>query len=247
MNVINEIRVVISKGKLEKAIEVSWNNFENSEFEDDIIAIRARYNSLNNKVINGLLSTQDSSIEENRITNSLLKFLNKVEIGQAKKSLINVNQNLDNYELVNNLLGILDETYKGLYSQAEIRNRLYLNVKKRLSLDDPLEFEEFFSTYYSKMNEEELEYHNSIRDYTENILNTYNRKALELIIGNQKLKEEIPMLNELERHLLVWLGKYEYLFKTTPSLSLIYTGVVERVPFPKGIELKLMTYLKKKE
>ena len=95
------------------------------------------------------------------------------------------------------------------------------------------------------MDDEDLGYHLSIRDYTHNILYKYNRKALELLFANQHIIEEIPRLKELERHLLVWLGKYESVFHSNLSISLVYVGVKEKVPFPAGIEGELEEYLAK--
>ncbi|MEL6629757.1 MAG: hypothetical protein AAFQ92_30075, partial [Bacteroidota bacterium] len=119
----------------------------------------------------------------------------------------------------------------------------YQGLKNRLSVDERLEYEDFLDRYYTHMNDEELASHQSIREFTERILNKYNRKALELILGNEELKESVPKLHELERHLLVWIGKFETAFKEQPAISLVYVGVKEKVPFPPGIERELKEYL----
>lgn len=245
MKNLNEIRVLISLGKLENAIEVSWVTYENHKFKDDVINIRSRFNKFRDDIIKGIFKIDDKNVEESKIRNSLLEFLNKIEKRHAEKSVDNVGQHLDNYALVVKLLEILDETYQGMQAQAEIRDQLYHGIRKRLDLDDTLEYEPFFENYHPDMNAEELEHHKTMRDYTKNILNVYNRKALELILGNKELKSEIPRLKKLERHLLVWLGKYENIFKKTPALNLIYVGVEENVPFPKKMEKKLRKYLEK--
>jgi hypothetical protein len=156
---------------------------------------------------------------------------------------VNVNQQLSNRELVKKLLEILKETEKGFSAQNKIRNQLYNIVKGRLGIAGYPQYEDFFTQYYPDMNSDELELHATLRYYTENILNNYNRKALELILGNEELMQAVPKLKALEKHLLVWLGKFEQLFHRFPSHGLIYAGVKEQVPFPHGIERELKAYL----
>ena len=246
MEAINAIRDLISKGALEKALFALRDQFQKHQLKDNIIALSARYNLLEEKRMQGLISTEDTTVEENKITYSLLSLLNKMDEIYVEANLVDVNQQLDEPSLLKKLLEILEETYQGFRAQARIRDRVYYRLKERLDTKDELSFEAFFHKYYSAMNQEELDYHNSIREYTKNVLNKYNRKALELLLGNTALHSKIPKTKQLEKHLLVWLGKFERLFEDTPSISLIYVGVDEMqpiprksVPFPMGIEHEL--------
>lgn len=252
MKNINAIRILISKGRINKALLILVDQFQAHILKDSIIALSARYNLLEEKKSRRAITSENATVEENIITYNILNLLNEIDVIQADVILVNVNQALDEKSALKKLLEILNEAYLGFSSQSTIRDKLYNDIKKRLDIEETLEYEDFFHRYYSKMNSEELEYHNSIRDYTINILNKYNKKALELILGNDTLIEKVPTLKKLERHLLVWLGKFERLFKNTPSLSLVYVGVDEshpiprkKVPFPFGIEDELKKYLEK--
>lgn len=244
MHTVNEIRTYISEGKLKVAISHLWQNFREGAFRDDATLIKGRLETLQDKVIAGVMSGTETTLEENRISYSLLSLLNKIQESETEASLKDVDRQLDNKALIEKLLDILEETFEGFQAQAKIRNRLYQGLRNRLSVDEHLEYEDFFNKYFSRMNDEELASHRSIREFTERILNKYNRKALELILGNEELKESVPKLHELERHLLVWIGKFETAFKEQPAISLVYVGVKEKVPFPSGVERELREYLK---
>jgi len=250
METVNRIRDLVVKGDINRAILGLVDKFRSHNLKDTVISLSARYKLLEDKKLHGIISDKDITLEENKITYSILMLLNEIERIHAEKILTNVDQTLDDRTVLKKLLEILNETHLGFISQSNIRDKLYRNIKNRLDIEETLQFEDFFHKYYPKMSQEELEYHNSIRDYTMNILNKYNRKALELILGNNPLIKKVPKLKELERHLLVWLGKYERLFKNTPSLSLVYVGVDEenpipqkKVQFPFGIEEELKVHL----
>jgi hypothetical protein len=90
---------------------------------------------------------------------------------------------------------------------------------------------------------EEYRLHATMRNYTATVLSEYNKKALSLIEQHPSLQEKIPRLKELWRHLNAWQNKYENVFKYAPSIGLIYVGVVEKIPFPKGIEVEIEEYI----
>ena len=141
------------------------------------------------------------------------------------------------------LLTTLETTYTTFLSQAAIRNDLYDMMKERLGVAGDLEYEDFFSFYFAQMNEEERRLHETIRSYTIHVLREYNGRALTIAEQYPVLKQHIPRMQELERHLVIWKAKYEGVFLSTPSMSLCYVGVRENVPFPHGIEDELREYL----
>ncbi|MEP7143574.1 MAG: hypothetical protein ABI707_11920, partial [Ferruginibacter sp.] len=150
-----------------------------------------------------------------------------------------------NLSVAKQLLDILRTTFTTFVSQAKIRNQLEKLIVSRLHIKGKLQYEDFFFKYYNDMNAEERSLHSIMRSYTSDILSEYNRNSLSLIEEHPSLKKEITRLKELEGHLIVWLNKYERVFKITPSLPLLYVGVLENVPFPKGIEDDLEVYIHK--
>jgi hypothetical protein len=141
------------------------------------------------------------------------------------------------------LLDVLDTTRTTFQAQCRVRNKLVAMMRRRLKIAHRYQYEEFFNRYYSEMDDEERHLHSTIRAYTANVLSEYNQRALEIIRNNPRLDEHIPSLHELRRHLIVWISKYQGVFHVSPQMCLVYVGVEERVPFPKGIERELYSYL----
>ena len=53
----------------------------------------------------------------------------------------------------------------------------------------------------------------------------------------------MPRLSDLRTHLVVWLNKYDGLFVSTPEMCVLYVGVEDGVPFPRGIERSIQEWL----
>jgi hypothetical protein len=141
------------------------------------------------------------------------------------------------------LLGILRTTHQTFLAQCRVRNELVAAMRGRLGIGERLEYERFFSRYYREMTEEERYIHAIIRAYTENVLSQQNARALKILEDHPALVERVALLDELRRHLTLWLGKYKAVLQASPAACLIYVGVEERVPFPSGVEKKLQAYL----
>ena len=144
---------------------------------------------------------------------------------------------------IRELLDILGTSYQTFVAQCRIRNEVVEEMRKRLKIEERLEYERFFSRYYSTMTDEERYLHNIIRSYTANVLSEYNARALEIMQQHPDLLDKINLLPELKRHLIIWLSKYKGVFQETKSMCLVYVGVEEKVPFPRGVEQELKTYL----
>ena len=67
-----EIKTLIAKGKIEEAIQ----KLMNISGDNQLIMLSARYNRIKTQNNSGTISQADSSIELNKITNSLLSILN---------------------------------------------------------------------------------------------------------------------------------------------------------------------------
>ena len=100
----------------------------------------------------------------------------------------------------------------------------------------------FFATHFDDMNTFEKRLHKVIRKYTEYI-KANNEEALKIVRKLKHLDKKIPGFPKLRRHLDFWLHKYDTLFMNDPAMCLVYTGVGEKIPFPKGVETEVKDYL----
>jgi len=132
--------------------------------------------------------------------------------------------------------GHLDATRAAFIAQARRRNDLVEAMRKRLKIIEQLEYERFFFRYYERMDEEELFEFAQIRAITEGTLHDNNRSILEIIEGNPSVRDELPILAALRRHLILWLNKYDKVFLKSEKMSILYVGVEDGVPFPKGVD-----------
>jgi hypothetical protein len=71
----------------------------------------------------------------------------------------------------------------------------------------------------------------------------YNRRALAVVEEHPELRDVLPSYSQLKQHLIIWLNKYERVFRNTPSMCLLYVGVEEKMPFPPHINEELRKYL----
>lgn len=141
------------------------------------------------------------------------------------------------------ILELLDITGTTFLAQARIRNKLQMMLYNRLKIQQSYEYEELFSRYYDKMTSEERHFHASLRSYTSNIIALNNKQVLELIHAHDQIVNLIPSLKQLRQHLTLWVAKYEGLFQSSPHMALVYIGVEEGVPFPRGVEQDIRDFL----
>lgn len=144
---------------------------------------------------------------------------------------------------IKRLLDVLKTSYTTFVAQCRVRNELVDTMYRRLDIKERREYERFFSLYYEQMNDEERHMHSIIRVYTANVLSQYNTHALQILEDHPELVEKIKLLPELRQHLTLWLAKYKGILERYPHVCLVYVGVEERVPFPRGVELELQSYL----
>lgn len=241
--VLNNSRINISKNDLETALLEMFEYLEGKPKQNDLIIISQSYHSLSEGKTKGIIPYEQAVVQQNRIASSLLELINEIDKEDTEHYLRNFTPPSEDTSILEELLDILKITYEAFIAQAKIRNLLAYNMVNRLKIKELPQYEVFFSTYFSKMNDEELRLHNTIRSYTEHVLGQYNQQAVDLVRQNKNLKQEIPRLKELERHLIIWLGKYNGVFLKTPSMCLVYVGVEEGVPFPQGIEKEIMSFL----
>jgi hypothetical protein len=129
-------------------------------------------------------------------------------------------------------------------AQARRRNGLAEAMRKRLKITEQLEYERFFFRYYERMDEEERFEFNLIRALTEGPLHDSNRSILDIMEKNPGIRDELPILAALKVHLIVWLNKYDRVFTKSEKMSVLYVGVEDGVPFPKGVDQAVAEWLK---
>lgn len=85
-----ELKNLVAKGKLEDAINllVEISNQFLLYFNEDIILLSSRFNTIKSEKIKGIIRSEDYSIESNSITNSILKIISlidELDISKIKK------------------------------------------------------------------------------------------------------------------------------------------------------------------
>ena len=152
----------------------------------------------------------------------------------------------DDRELLMQLLEYMEASLVGFRAQIHNRNELYNRIRTRLHIEEATPYEDFFATYFEQMNLYEKRLHKVIRNYTDYI-RANNEQSRLIVIKLKHLDKEIPKLSKLRRHLDFWLHKYDTLFSPDPAMCLVYTGVGDKVPFPKGVEEEVMAAIEKKD
>lgn len=145
--------------------------------------------------------------------------------------------------LVQKIRRHLDDTRTAFTAQCRRRNDLVKAIRSRLRISERLEYEKFFFRYYPRLNDEERFEFEQIRAMTEGPLYEGNRQILATIEEHPELMDEIPALQALRQHLVLWINKYERVFLRRSEMCLLYTGVEDGVPFPKEINAILDNWL----
>ncbi len=83
---INEIRSVIAEGNLDKAFFLLKEQFKGTRFYNDIIGLASRYNTLEEKRMKDIISPNDENLTRNKIIESALVLLSKIELDYDRKS-----------------------------------------------------------------------------------------------------------------------------------------------------------------
>ena len=137
----------------------------------------------------------------------------------------------------------LEATRAAYITQARRRNGLVATMRERLHLTEQLEYERFFFRYYERMDDEERFEFAQIRAITEGILHNNNRSILDVIENVPNVRDELPILAALRLHLIIWLNKYDNVFVKSERMSVLYVGVEDGVPFPKGVDEAVADWL----
>ena len=181
--------------------------------------------------------------EQNRILNQLaIDVDTALRTDPAGPSILRTTK-ANNVVVVKAIQKELSNTRTAFVAQASRRDDLVAALERRLHKKINLEYEKLFFRYYKKLNSEERFEFNQIRAMTEGSLYDGNRKILSLLEAHADVLDEIPTLVDLRQHLVFWLNKFERIFKVTPEMCLLYTGVEDAVPFPNGLDHEIDKWL----
>jgi len=147
-------------------------------------------------------------------------------------------------EAIFNMNSAMEINKKAFMSQIGLRNELGAKLDQRLGADKKLTWERKFFHNYDQMNEEEHFVFSQIRAYTEGPMAENNQLLLDLITHNPKILTEIPLANELRNHLVIWLNKYNKIFKEQKKMCLLYVGVEDGAPYPSKVDQQVVNWLK---
>jgi hypothetical protein len=169
----------------------------------------------------------------NKLCGDLDKLLGAVPEKQAKAN-ESLKQGLD---ILSNALG---NSQTAFAAQCRRRDNLVSMIEARLGIHIDLEYEHFFFRHFPSLTPEEKFEFDQIRSITEGLLYPENLKVVDALYEYPVLIKELPLLSELQRHLVFWINKYERVFTQNPSMCLLYTGVEDGVPFPKGMDAAVL-------
>lgn len=136
-------------------------------------------------------------------------------------------------------------TYTAFIAQAERRNELVRMINTRLGVTREMQFEKYFSYYYSQMNSEEMFVFQQIRSITDSGLYKNNLIIVQELGSDSRILEQIEYTSELKQHLIFWNNKYESIFKNRKDMCLLYVGVEDNVPYPANVNNNIKDWLEK--
>ncbi len=181
--------------------------------------------------------------EQNRILNELCLAVDQ-DIRHARVAESVAPENTAGlHDVIKDILKHLKSTDVAFQAQKRRRNGLVQTMRKRLNVQEHLQYEKFFFRYYKDLNDEEKFEFEQIRAITEGPLHTGNQKILQIIESMPAALDEILALEALRQHLVFWLNKYDRVFTKREEMCLLYTGVEDGVPFPSGVENDIQEWL----
>jgi len=135
-------------------------------------------------------------------------------------------------------------TKQAFISQVNVRNELGELLSQRFDLDPDDSWEKRFYQLYDQMNAQERFLCQQTRAYTEGPLYEKNRAVLALLSNNPEISYELPLAQELETHLTIWLNKYHRVFQASEKMCLLYVGVEDGAHYPSEFDAQLFAWIK---
>lgn len=234
---IGKIHEAVIDNRLEDALYELKKMATDIDTQTATVLLMSRLNDLKRDEQLGISDDRASDKELNRIRLAVLELLNKISAQEDRENLTDENA------VLQDLMEALEINSQTFVAQSRIRNKLTTSLHERIPDLKRGDVVKLIAGCYDQMTPEERRMHHTIRGYTKNVIKTYNEEALKILKANPKIKNKIKRLKKLEQHIIIWLSKYESTFENDESVCLVYVGVQERVPFPKGIEDDIREYL----
>ena len=232
---IEAIHENVIQNKLKESLFILKRVVQDPVLLNSIILFISNINSIEQEELLDIGDDVVNQKRKNKIKLGILEILNQITKNDSQDTELNtLEEILDNLDIIN----------QAFVAQCRLRNQLLKSLKNRFTKRRFTHFVKIFSQYYDEMTPYELKTHQTIRGYTENIIMVYNMKVLDLLRAHPTLKNEIPRLKNLEQHLIIWKSKYDSIFVGDKTINLVYVGVEEQVPYPKGVEDEIRVYLK---
>lgn len=233
---IGENDLLAAVGMMEQAPEL------NRSVRSELVSIRRRIHEADELLRKALVTQDQFGVLRNQITSSLLKIVELHHWPLEKELSAQVAKQV---QVLEEILFQLKLTHRAYIAQCRMRNILMDRLKARFEIESVENYYQVFTRFYNQMDETDLQYHKTIRGYTQNIMKPGHYQVLDLLLENRELVEVFPPLEVLQEHLLFWKSKYESIFEQDESQTLIYLGVEEGVKFPTGIEHEIRKFLAK--
>lgn len=228
----------IIEGNLKQALELLAQSVDDEADREEIILLKSRLNNYQKRLNGGTASQEQLDLELNQIRSAILSLNRHLHAAEATAG-----KEDRSLELLEEIHHRIKATHNAYLAQCNIRNLLMGSLRKRFDIKEVDHYYHVFAQYFDQMTDKEMRYHRMIRGYTQNVIRENHQKTYDLIRAHPSLKTLVPRLEELERHLVVWLSKYESLFLPDESISLVYVGFEEGVKFPTGLEHDLNKYI----
>lgn len=240
------VRKLIAHASLPEAIEQAHYLLKDSPCHESVTLSNLRLKNLNEKKGKGLIDSEEEECVKNEIRLTLLGALSSFDYFEKEIAHSIEGMKRTQKESLQLLLKHLKRSAEIHNTQKSLARWLIVRIKERLNMVEWVDLEDFFTQYYHEFNEEELTHHTQIRAYTQGILHDSNSSALKLLKSHgdtYQWDKHIPLLHELETHLLIWTTKYETGFLKDEKVCLVYTARKEKAGFPKGVENNISLYL----
>jgi len=234
-----KVESLVASDKLFEALNLLRENVEAVETKKTVNILLTRLSSLEQSQIRENESREYLNIQNCKIINSILSLLKIMD----REPMELVIENENEIEILEEILANLRTNYLIYERIRKIRLGLKHKLASRLGELPPYGFIKLFSEYYSKMNKEELQDHQTLRNFTVNILRKHNERILDLLKENDYLKNKIRRLSDLEVHLTIWKTQYDNTIVNDDSICQVYV-LGDESRFPDGVEVEIFEYMK---
>lgn len=205
---------------------------QNSKALDEILAMTSETMERLKMLSEGQVDLQESTEQVKIILNGINSDLQEISEG-AKEFDLDISA--ERLVFLINILKLLEQSYDIFIYQNNLAIQLTEKVRsKGHEIAGGRGYDDILRELHFCMSGDEEEIFSNIRKITDN-MRSINVRVKVLLNSNKDCFKFLPELQNLYEHLSWWNAKYE-LLKDNPDMCLIYVGVLQQKPFPRGIE-----------